>query len=128
MNIVSRIDNSKVPALITPWSIIHLIVGIVAGYLVRTMHLDFTWSLIFFIVCHTIYEIKDAFITNGKNSVVNSIGDELIAILGFMYATHTSLHSIPLLVFALYILFASPLSAEDGKTWSFSFDSWYTRG
>lgn len=130
MKFVSRFDSVQNPTLFTPWSIIHFFSGIIAGLAVRHLHLNFLWTLVLFMILNVFYEIKDTLMTDGENSWQNSIADVLSGVLGYLLVTKTLIGTniILGLCTVLYIIFTSPISAEDGKSWSFFFDTWYTRG
>ena len=129
VNLIAKIDTQKNPTLLTPWSIIHFFTGVIAGLLVRHMNLDFIWSLVVYIILNLIYEAKDVFFMNGKDSWQNSIVDILTGILGYLWVTKTvvSTKMVILLSAILYAVFVSSFLSRDGKTWSFFFDSWHSR-
>ena len=129
MNVLSLYDSQKKPALLTPWSIIHFLSGVIAGLLVRHLNLDFFWSLVIYILMNIIYETKDIMFTNGTNSWQNTLVDIIVGILGFLWVTQTvvSTKMVIALSTILYLIFASPMSAEKTEVWSFFTDSWYTR-
>lgn len=129
VNLIAKKDTQKNPTLLTPWSIIHFFTGVITGLLVKHLNLDFFWSLVIYILMNMIYETKDLLFTNGTNSWQNSIVDILTGILGYVWVTKTVVSSKMVIILStiLYVLFASSLLAEDGKTWSLFFDSWYSR-
>jgi hypothetical protein len=67
--------------------------------------------------------------TNGTNSWQNTLVDIIVGILGFLWVTQTvvSTKMVIALSTILYLIFASPMSAEKTEVWSFFTDSWYTR-
>lgn len=89
-------DELKSPSIITPWSAIHFLSGIV-GYTFMIKWLP-TWSYqkgfwVFFAL-HTLYEMKDHYrtyikhkVVRDENTLLNSIGDQAIAMLGFFFAS-----------------------------------------
>ena len=105
-------DTKANPIPVTPWSSVHFGVGYIFAGL--TEQFGFQKSLLVFLVLHTLYETKDVLFT--KCSLINSIFDELIALLGFLvYYQIRSKQSLPI-VFALVLLYmTSPLSSTDGK-------------
>lgn len=129
VNLIAKIDTQKNPTLLTPWSIIHFFTGVIAGLLVRHMNLDFIWSLVVYIILNLIYEAKDFFFMNGKDSWQNSIVDILTGILGYLWVTKTvvSTKMVIFLSAILYAVFVSSFLSRDGKTWSLFFDSWHSR-
>ena len=87
-------DNMERPTCITPWSYIHLLSGLnfsllSLSYLSKHSVIK---NLIIFIIIHTIYECKDLYITyiisNNKkyyqNTLINSIGDTIFSIFGWI--------------------------------------------
>lgn len=127
MKLVSRFDNSLTPGLFTPWSIIHFFSGVGWALATQKFRLDKKWSFVFFMICNVIYEIKDAFFTNGQNSWQNSIADIVSGVAGYATAYKLSFEQLVPLCVIMYAIFTSPFSAKDRKTWSFWTDSWYTR-
>ena len=127
MKLVSRFDSARSPAFFTPWSIIHFLTGVFWALTERKLNLNKKYSFILFIIINILYETKDAFFTHGENSWQNSVADILSGVAGYFMVANTklSIHQILSISVVLYIFFASPLCAKDGKTWSFGLSSWY---
>ena len=102
------VDTIQKPSLITPWSFVHFLAGgLIYLYLKFFFkNISITTAFIVMIVIHTLYEIKDLFlyfkITKktqwNDNSLTNSIGDTLCAIIGFFIATQVHEVNLPLLL------------------------------
>lgn len=81
----ARGDSPEEPAIFTPFSLIHFLSGMYA-YLVLRFIFPYskTWILfLIWLVLHTLYETKDVFLTS-SNSFINSIGDTIAALAGFL--------------------------------------------
>lgn len=100
MRIFGWVDDRKAPTLITFWSIVHAISGIVA-YSIYTRSLEDRFSLMaalgIWFVIHALYETKDYLLTYtylkqvfgivDENTWQNSIADQAIAMAGFLVAS-----------------------------------------
>ena len=88
-------DHINTPTYITPWALIHALLGLTFSLLSLNFfkkHLVLT-NFIVFIILHTIYECKDICITylidlpkknkQYHNTLVNSIGDTIFAVFGW---------------------------------------------
>ena len=85
------VDN---PILITPFFIVHLLSGIWLTSLFNTIFPKLKMNTVFWIVLfiHTLYEIKDLYVSyvmkyitpSTNNRWLNSIGDTIAVILGYM--------------------------------------------
>ena len=77
MRIVGVSETESEDVLITPWSATHLIAGIVAK---NTGISLLEWNLV-----HAAYEGKDILLQQEvKNSLVNSVGDQVSANVGYV--------------------------------------------
>ena len=113
------VDTIQKPSLITPWSLVHVLVGgLIYLYLKFFFkNISITTAFIVMIVIHTLYEIKDLFsyfkITKktqwNDNSLTNSIGDTLCAIIGFFIATQVHEVNVPLLLVFTLIYISSAI-------------------
>lgn len=85
-------DLVKHPCIITPFFVVHAAAGFWLASLIITFFPSLKkQTLIWVILLHTLYEIKDfyvAYVINSNNiyannSLLNSIGDTIAAILGY---------------------------------------------
>lgn len=121
--IKDTLDN---PVLFAPWSIIHFAIGMAAFPALERINIDMNRFLLWAIL-HGVYELKDIagayyatckwFIACDK-SFVNSVGDEIMALLGYALAKSLNIHSLwsglSIIVVAFLIL-GSPLFTESQK-------------
>lgn len=93
MSLFSTSDTNDNPTWLTPWSFIHFMSGVVFYKIAKIIFPDISLLnnfLIWFLV-HTLYEVKDYYKSYidydgsgwNNNSLINSIGDTISAILGF---------------------------------------------
>tara|TARA_Y200000002_G_scaffold380177_1_gene391076 strand:- start:4329 stop:4745 length:417 start_codon:yes stop_codon:yes gene_type:complete len=102
MRLISKDDTLKDPSLLTPYSILHFLFGILFALFFTIIRLSFLKGFIIFNIIHLLYEIKDycgsytnllidykriptklkTFIKD--NSYQNSISDQIIAIIGYL--------------------------------------------
>ena len=129
MYINNQIDTISKPALFTPASLLHFVVGIWLYSILK--YYNYTNSQTYFlsIMIHTIYEMQDLVCNNKKlckyffgisdihssywknNSFYNSIGDTISFILGMIYVqlyshkiTSDNVKNTTLLVILLYFI------------------------
>ena len=102
IKLLSMSDTIKSRSFITPWTFIHFLNGSLGYlYLKHILQISKINSFIILFVLHTIYEIKDLEyyynknknknknIENdyyGNNSIINSVGDTIFFIIGFLIA------------------------------------------
>ena len=75
-------ETSEEPALLSPWSVPHFLVGMAA----KERGIPFWW----FELGHLMYELKDqaANLTGeSQNTLLNSVGDQAVATVGHMVAS-----------------------------------------
>ena len=81
MQLIGRTDSERKPVVLTPWSLVHLVVGAATK-----QYISF-WTAE---LLHAAYEIVGSqqvfnslgFDVHEKSSVVNSVGDQLVFTLG----------------------------------------------
>jgi len=92
MRIISIEDDTiNDPCLVTPFFIIHLLAGIWLTSLLKTFFPSIKNVLIWVVLLHTVYEIKDFYVSYilkyntiyTNNSWCNSIGDTIAVIIGY---------------------------------------------
>lgn len=122
MRLLGYRDSKKNPTALTPWTIIHFIVGVTFALVSR--QLGFTNSLVLFIIIHTLYEVKDVYY---GSSVLNSVFDEIFAVLGFLAFYYFKMNTSQVITFVIasLLLMISPSLSEDG---SWTLDIWNSRG
>ena len=79
-----NVETSEKPALFTPFTAFHFIMGIYAFIIINWLlpRTSLMGKFLVWIAIHTAYEIKDIF--SVKNSIINSFGDSIAAFSGFV--------------------------------------------
>ena len=79
------LDTPKSPAMFTPCTLLHIIVGMYAYVVIRWLfpYLSLVSSFVLWFFAHGLFEIKDMYKPGTCNSKINSVGDQLSAMLGF---------------------------------------------
>ena len=117
-NLLSIKDTSKSNAFITPWSFIHLLSGGLIYLYLKYIYVNISIvkSFIIMIILHTLYEINDLRYHFKKkkernywddNSLINSLGDTICAIIGFLIAIQikkVNVHGLVCFTFVYLIL------------------------
>ena len=103
MDINNKQDSIQKPALFTPASVLHFVVGIWFYSILKYYKYTIGQTYFFSIIVHTLYELQDLTCNNKElckyffdisdidssywknNSIYNSIGDTLTFILGIIY-------------------------------------------
>lgn len=114
-------DTIQKNALITPWSIVHLLTGyLFSVYGINVFKFSFNKAFLIGLILHTIYEIKDlsCYFINcdnksqwHNNSWINSIKDTIFFIIGFFLILKINIHNnftifvFTLLFFVIVIMF-----------------------
>lgn len=99
-------DSKQTPCLITPFTGIHFLSGAVANITLRKLNVSYTPAFIIWFVAHMFYELKDLHGSYVKksddyyhnHSLINSISDQLFAVLGFIIG-----QSIPIDIFIPFL-------------------------
>jgi hypothetical protein len=129
VNLISLSENAKEPALVTPWTIIHFIGGVLFSIFSKSVHFQKNKALITFFTLHAMYEIRDCYIYKPHNSIANSVGDQLFAVVGFILGWDLQTKDSLLVCLVLFLLFLSPITNKRGEwRWSNGLDSWSSRG
>jgi nucleoside recognition membrane protein YjiH len=106
-------DSKHTPCLITPFTGIHFLSGVIVNMVFRRMNIKYTPAFIIWFIIHMIYELKDlhgSYIKNFDNyyqnhSVSNSIADQIFAVAGFMIGQNIPLKFfVPFLTFYIVIV------------------------
>ena len=138
MRLLAFRDDDRRPALLTPWTLVHVASGIGAYVMWRTLfpRVRLGTAAAVWFACHLAYEAKDFYRTYVRpkpggymNSWQNSVGDQTAGVLGFLLAAYTNMpmYAVTLTVFLLYGLLVSSLLSADGKGTSME-RVWSTRG
>lgn len=114
---ISNIDTIKNPSLITPWSTVHFLSGcyLFAFGEIWTKNILINFSI--GIIIHTLYEIKDIYMSSNcsniknwkHNSLWNSFGDTICFALGFLMIYVGNLNNVlykNIILFVYWILLA----------------------
>jgi hypothetical protein len=91
MKLLGWDDSRENAYIITPWTLIHIMTGIVSALIFLIVKIKFYYAVVIYFIIHGVYEIKDYIGThykiNGKikldNSVVNTISDQIFSVLAF---------------------------------------------
>ena len=114
IKLFSNTDTVKSNSFITPWSYIHLLTGCIIYLYLKYIFkkISIINSFIIMIIIHTIYEIFDLMYyfrikkeTNywSDNSLINSVGDTIFAIIGFLIAIEIKEINIHGLIFLTFV-------------------------
>jgi hypothetical protein len=111
--LASKADTLAKPALVTPWTAVHVLTG-TAFYTVGVhgLRMSVLSAACALFVVHALYEAKDYYFayvaTKGRkeNSLPNSIADQVAAMLGFAIAASLSM-TWPMLFGATVVVFVS---------------------
>ena len=115
--LISNNDFKNNPTFITPWSLIHFLIGFVGIINSNYFNIDKEVSLIFLLLIHTLYEFKDyyfSYVYNGpehtfskwssSNSIFNILGDTAIFILGMALAINVNVNKFELIMINILLL------------------------
>jgi len=132
-------DSTDIHSFITPWTLMHIVSSACAQSLLVNgpLKLNPTTSAHIVLWGHFAYELKDVYITysgmvrpQSGNTVFNSIGDQLGAVIGVLLAWRYNFGIqwiIPLLVATVFII-SLPVFDKDGR-WATAFtELWTERG
>jgi len=106
-------DTKYTPIMFTPWSLIHVISGIM--FALFTRNVPFGRSFALFFILHGLYEVKDVS-TGVINSLPNSIGDQLSATCGFLLGRILETQNLIIISLILFAIFLNPLFSKNGET------------
>jgi hypothetical protein len=109
-------DSKQTPCLITPFTGIHFLSGAAVNVLFRKLNIPYTIAFILWFVIHMLYELKDLHSSYVKksddyyhnHSLMNSVSDQLFALLGFIIGQSIPLDMIGsfMTIFALIVITA----------------------
>lgn len=100
MRIIGPEDDSvKNPCMITPFFLLHIVGGYWLASVIKTLFPSVKNVLLWVIILHTLYEIKDYYVSYilkyntiyTNNSWWNSIGDTIAAVIGYYIYKQTPL-------------------------------------
>jgi len=100
MRIIGPEDDSvKTPCMITPFFLLHVVGGYWLACVIKTLFPSVKNVLLWVIILHTVYEIKDYYVSYvlkynniyTNNSLWNSIGDTIAAVIGYYIYEQTPL-------------------------------------
>lgn len=103
-------DNVKNPCMITPFFLVHVVGGYWLASIIKTLFPSVKNVLLWVIILHTVYEIKDYYVSYilkynniyTNNSWWNSIGDTIAAVIGYYIYKQTPLSLLTsTLIFAI---------------------------
>ena len=106
-------DTKNNPIMFTPWSLIHVISGIMFALLTRNV--PFGRSFALFFILHGLYELKDVS-TGDINSVPNSIGDQILGTCGFLLGRTLETQKLIIISLIIFGIFLNPLFSKNGET------------
>lgn len=86
-------DGRHNPAIFTFFSLQHFLTGYIGFVILNKMKLSHAKSTVVLFIVHTLYELKDCYVSYyekdmsywGDNSIINSVGDTILFAIG-MYA------------------------------------------
>lgn len=92
-------DSVKNPCMITPFFLLHIVGGYWLASVIKTLFPSVKNVLLWVIILHTVYEIKDYYVSYilkyntiyTNNSWWNSIGDTIAAVIGYYIYKQTPL-------------------------------------
>ena len=92
-------DTVKDPCMITPFFLVHVVAGYWLACVIKTLFPSVKNVLLWVIILHTIYEIKDYYVNYvlkynniyTNSSWWNSIGDTIAAVIGYYIYEQTPL-------------------------------------
>jgi hypothetical protein len=86
VKLYAQTEDPEDKALVTPWTLIHFAMGVVAHGVGVYFKLDIWKAFAILMVVHFLYEVKDQTRARKSNSLPNSIADQVFAALGFLIA------------------------------------------
>ena len=78
---LARFETEEEAVIFTPWSLVHAFSGGAAK--------DLGIPLLWFELLHAGYELKDQFQEPKENTLINSIGDQIAATIGYLISHKT---------------------------------------
>jgi hypothetical protein len=117
-------DTKPNPAWTTPWTLVHFSTGIVAHAVVVHFKLNLWLGFLVFNLIHLLYEVKDQTRARAKNSMPNSVGDQIAASLGYIFAIYVLRNNNTPIVALLFLISSYVLIASIGATPIFEVQFW----
>lgn len=114
--IIGLDDSVNKAVLITPWSIIHFLLGYLCMVYVNYFNINKDNAIVALFILHTIYEIKDYYFSyikdpqskyekwSSNNSIYNCFGDTIAFMLGVAFAVNTNYSTTTLIIATLLFL------------------------
>lgn len=83
--ILNFTDSPAKPVIFTPFTLFHMLMGVFAYMFLEWIFPKFSvpYNFTVWLLLHTIYETKDIYKKGTTNSLKNSLGDTLAAVIGF---------------------------------------------
>ena len=107
-------DTIEHNALITPWSLVHFLFGLIFSIISLTyVKMSYMSTFILMLIVHTIYEYNDLLCYYNvcdpnfhwiDNSFLNTIGDTLFSVLGFVLFIYLDVGDVYTLILLLILI------------------------
>jgi hypothetical protein len=85
VDLYHHVETPSYPAFLTPFTVFHLLSGVLAFVVLRWLLPQFpvVYNFVVWFVAHGLYELKDVADPQTTNSPANSFGDTIASMLGF---------------------------------------------
>lgn len=129
MRVLGKHDSFHDPTLFTPWSLTHLAFGLAAVPITASIFGPGNDNFWIWFVAHGLWELKDAalsyfpeacrWVSACDKSFVNSLCDQVMAILGFLIARSLNITSVwtglAIITGTLLIMLSPPFSGKKDR-------------